>query len=168
MRSINPRHSSPAHSAWTRLARAPPPPPSFIGSAGISGTSEMCIQIRYLKDLWSVQFLCSSVFLSTFEFPACRASCPAFKLSLPPSVSFLKFWSQEEFSFPWRNNPDFLAWFYFSLLAYLKMYWLQWWLAPLSFLPLGGTGLRSDLSVTEHVCCTAALAALVKFLIHVA
>ena len=64
--------------------------------------------------------MCSSVFLSMFEFPVCRAACPAFKVPFPPSVSFLKFWSEEEFSFPWRNNPDFFCVVLFSSAGLLE------------------------------------------------
>lgn len=98
------------------------------GGAGIPGTSETCIQMKYSKDLQfycsSCTVLCSSLHSSSF----CRAAHPAFQLLFPPPVS--KLWSLEELSFPWRNNPDIFVWVYFPQLASPIRYWLQWWLAP--------------------------------------
>jgi len=65
-----------------------------------------------------VQLLCTSVFLSTFAFPVCRASCSAFKV---PFAHLLLFQSSgHRRNFPWRNNPDLFCVVLFSFSSLLE------------------------------------------------
>lgn len=97
-----------------------------------------------------MQLLCSSVLLSTFKFPACRVSCPAFKIPFPHLFLFQSFGHRRNFSFPQRNNPDLFVCFLFSsanlLEAVLTAVRACWCLFCLWV-----TCSRSDHSVTTHV-----------------
>lgn len=137
---------------------SPPHTSPFIGSAGISGTSKMCIQIRYLRDLQFcaapvqqcipqyVQTPCLQSFLSCFQGPL-SAICFFFEVLVTGRIFP---------DFP-LTTLTFFVWFFSSTGLLEDELTAVGGLVPISFLPLRVICSCSDLSVTECVCCVAVL-----------
>lgn len=149
---------------------SPPHTSPFIGSAGISGISKMCIQIRYLRDLQFcaapvqqcvlqyVQTPCLQSFLSCFQGPL-SAICFFFEVLVIGRMFP---------DFP-LTTLTFLVWFFLPL-ACLKMNWLQWGDLFPYFSCLWGWSVRVQIWVWQNVCVVLQCCQkfLLKFLIHVA